>query len=100
MHVSDASLDEGLGLLRVLAPAERVAPVCKINDFVDQALSDSIEVDEQTSGVCEDVECLVEVLPMVNFLDKLNNNVRHTVDFSLLAHEVDLIMECLSNLEN
>ena len=73
---------------------------CQTNSMLDQCLSDSIEINEKTSGICIDIERLVKVSTVVYFSDDSRNDCGNSVNFSLLTHEVDLVMQSLSNLEN
>lgn len=100
VHISDASLYKGLGLLGVLALAQFVAANSKADHKVDETLSDFVEIDEKTTGVCVHVECLVEVLAMVNLLDELNDDFRDAINLLLLTHKVNLVVQSLCHLEH
>ena len=100
VDVSHTCLHKGLGLLRVLALAEGMAAVRQANNLEDEALRDPVKVDEEASGVSIDVQCLVEVLSVVNFLDKLHYDVGNPIYLALLAHEVNLVVQSLCNLED
>ena len=62
------------------------------DDKVDETLSDSVEVDEETTSVCVHVKCLVEVFTVVNLLDELNYDFRDAINLLLFTHEIDLVM--------
>ena len=100
MDVSHACLHKGLGLLRVLTFAEGMAAVRKTYNLEDEAFRDPVKVNEEASGVSIDVQCLVEVLSVINFLDKLHYDVGNPIYLALLAHEVNLVVQSLCNLEN
>lgn len=59
MHVGNTGLDESLRLLRVLALAECVASISQTNGEVDEAFGHTVEVDEEPSGICIDVQSLI-----------------------------------------
>ena len=67
---------------------------------MNQALSYSVKIDKETTSVSINVQCLVQVFAVVNFFDEVDDDVGDAINFFLLAHEVDLIVESLGHLED
>ena len=100
MHVGDASLDESLCLLRMLALADGMAAYSKFDNRVAETLSHFVKIDEKTSGISVNIQRLVQVFAMVDLLDKLNDDIRDTIHLFLLTHEIDLVVKRLCHLKD
>ena len=84
----------------MLTLADCMAPHSKTDHFIDEALRDLVEVDEEATSICENVKRLVKILSMVNFVDELDDDAGDAVNLTLLTHEIDPVVEGFGHLKH
>lgn len=100
MHVSNAGFNKSLCSLSVFSFSNSVTSCRQTYYLENEGFSYLVQVDEHASRICVDIQSFLEILSMVNLFDKFYDDLGNAVNFRLLTHEIDLVVQSFSDLEN